>query len=91
MIAQIVLLGYCNFFILVAGGGPCSGFACCKTKVENPAYDRYGKAYGFENGQSCVLLLLLNFRFLLIIVEYYHNEIMICQQIKLRLKEICPN
>ncbi len=53
MIAKI-LLGIGCLVLLVSGGGPCSGFACCKAKVENPSYDRYGKAYGFENGQSCV-------------------------------------
>lgn len=32
----------------------CDGFACCTKAVEKPAYDDKGKAYGFENGKSCV-------------------------------------
>jgi hypothetical protein len=34
----------------------CQGAACCKQKVRNPSYDRKERAYGFENGQSCIVV-----------------------------------
>jgi hypothetical protein len=47
MILSMLLTG-------VKSPGNCSGFPCCTKPVNNPEYDPKGKAYGYENGQSCV-------------------------------------
>lgn len=51
---MICLLFICN----IKAPGICSGFPCCSKPVSNPDFDPKGKAYGFENGESCVILLL---------------------------------
>ena len=56
----IMILNALMIFNLFLNGvkapGTCDGFPCCNNPVNNPVYDTKGKAYGYENEQSCVIL-----------------------------------